>query len=104
MARLIARAVVGYEDLVLSRRNILGKQRAQAAPQQRGASARGPDNRGAQPAHADAPGFSSRNEPITSASSGEVQKHSTASRGEQTTGSLRVLNEVLTSTGTPVRA
>ena len=40
--------------------------------------------------------------PITSASRGEVQKHSTASRGEQTIGSPRVLNEVLTNTGTPV--
>ena len=34
---------------------------------------------------------------------GEVQKHSTASRGVQTIGSPRVLNEVLTNTGTPVR-
>ena len=41
---------------------------------------------------------------MTSASSGEVQKDSTASRGVQTIGSPRVLNEVLTSTGTPVRA
>ena len=40
---------------------------------------------------------------MTSASSGDVQKHSTASRGVHTTGSPRVLNEVLTSTGTPVR-
>lgn len=55
-------------------------------------------------AHAPHPGFSSRNGPMTNASSGEVQKHSIASRGEQTTGSPRVLNEVLTSTGTPVRA
>ena len=47
-------------------------------------------------------GFSSRNEPITRASSGEVQKHSTASRGVQTIGSPRVLNEVFISTGTPV--
>jgi hypothetical protein len=39
---------------------------------------------------------------MTSASIGEVQKHSTASRGVHTTGSLRVLNEVFTSTGTPV--
>src|SRR5450759_5041281 len=49
-------------------------------------------------------GFSKRNEPMTNASSGEVQKHSIASRGVQTIGSPRVLNEVLTSTGTPVRA
>src|SRR6185295_8366754 len=46
--------------------------------------------------------FSSMNGPMTSASRGEVQKHSIASRGLQTIGSLRVLNEVLTSTGTPV--
>src|SRR4051794_359446 len=50
-----------------------------------------------------AAGFSSRNEPITSASSGDVQKLSTASRGVQTIGSPRVLNDVFTSTGTPVR-
>src|SRR5437588_501108 len=47
--------------------------------------------------------FSSKNGPMTSASSGDVQKHSIASRGEHTIGSPRVLNEVLTSTGTPVR-
>ena len=47
--------------------------------------------------------FSSMKGPIASASMGEVQKHSTASRGEQTTGSLRVLNDVFTRTGTPVR-
>jgi hypothetical protein len=47
--------------------------------------------------------FSSTNGPIASASIGEVQKHSTASRGVHTTGSERVLNEVFTSTGTPVR-
>src|SRR5690606_41996340 len=47
--------------------------------------------------------FSSTNEPITSASSGDVKKHSTASRGVQTLGSPRVLNDVFTSTGTPVR-
>ena len=41
---------------------------------------------------------------MTRASSGEVQNDSTASRGEQTIGSPRVLNDVLTSTGTPVRA
>jgi len=41
---------------------------------------------------------------MTRASSGEVQKHSIASRGEQTIGSPRVLNEVFTRTGTPVRA
>ena len=38
---------------------------------------------------------------MTRASSGEVQKLSTASRGVQTIGSPRVLNEVLTSTGHP---
>jgi hypothetical protein len=47
--------------------------------------------------------FSSRKEPIASASMGELQKHSIASRGVHTTGSLRVLKEVFTSTGTPVR-
>src|SRR6266516_1877255 len=49
-------------------------------------------------------GFSSKNEPITNASSGDVQKHSTASRGVHTIGSPRVLNEVFTNTGTPVRS
>ena len=48
--------------------------------------------------------FSRMNRPMASASIGEVKKHSTASRGEHTIGSLRVLNEVFTSTGTPVRA
>jgi hypothetical protein len=47
--------------------------------------------------------FVSRKEPITSASSGDAQKASTASRGVQTIGSPRVLKEVFTSTGTPVR-
>jgi len=49
-------------------------------------------------------GLSTRYEPITRASSGDVQKHSSASRGVQTIGSPRVLNDVLTSTGTPVLA
>ena len=47
--------------------------------------------------------FFNINEPITKASSGDVQKHSIASRGEHTIGSPLVLNEVLTNTGTPVR-
>ena len=46
--------------------------------------------------------FSSKKELITSASNGDVQKHSIASRGVQTMGSPLVLNEVFTSTGTPV--
>ncbi|HKF37978.1 MAG TPA: hypothetical protein VKB35_13870, partial [Ktedonobacteraceae bacterium] len=41
-------------------------------------------------------GFSKTNGPITSASRGEVQKHSTVSRGVHTIGSPRVLNDVLT--------
>ena len=51
-----------------------------------------------------APDFTTTHDPMTSASSGDVQKHSTASRGVHTIGSPRVLNDVLTSTGTPVRA
>ena len=39
---------------------------------------------------------------MTKASNGDVQNDSTASRGVQTIGSPRVLNDVLTSTGTPV--
>src|SRR5258708_5106053 len=46
--------------------------------------------------------FSNRNELMTSASKGDVQKHSIASLGVHTIGSLLVLKEVFTSTGTPV--
>src|SRR5699024_8954352 len=48
--------------------------------------------------------FSMRKLPMASASSGEVKNASRASRGVQTMGRPRVLNEVLTRTGTPVRA
>jgi hypothetical protein len=46
--------------------------------------------------------FSNRNDPITSASSGEVKNAAIASRGVQTIGSPRMLNEVFTKMGTPV--
>jgi hypothetical protein len=46
--------------------------------------------------------FSNKKEPITRASKGEDQKHSIASRGVQTIGLPRVLNEVFINTGTPV--
>jgi hypothetical protein len=46
--------------------------------------------------------FSNKNELITKASNGEVQKHSIASRSVQTIGSPLVLKDVLIKTGTPV--
>ena len=45
-----------------------------------------------------------RNGPIASASTGAEPKHSSASRGSSTIGRPAVLSEVLTTTGTPVRA
>src|SRR5690606_10782405 len=103
-ARAGVRAVVTDDDFIGVSGKILGHERSQAAPQQFGTPARGHHDRYEQfflaRIHR---GFSSRYEPMTSASRGEVQKHSTASRGEHTTGSPRVLNDVFTSTGTPVR-
>ena len=97
-----ARRVVGDDHLEGRRRTPGRRARRGTGRGGRGGGRSGPRRR--REDHAVCPGFSSRNEPITSASSGEVQKHSIASRGVQTIGSPRVLNEVLTSTGTPVRA
>src|SRR5690242_19700490 len=96
-------SIIGNNDLVVLRSKILRKQCTQAAREQVWPLIRGDDHRDTR-LHALTCSFSRMNGPITSASSGEVQKHSTASRGVQTIGSPLVLNEVLTSTGTPVRA
>jgi hypothetical protein len=100
-ARCRAGRIVGDEDFVAVRRHGLRGQRGEATAKHLRPAIGGHHNRDAK-THAD--GFSSRYEPITNASRGEVQKHSTASRGVQTIGSPRVLNDVFTSTGTPVRA
>src|SRR5436305_1717101 len=87
---------------------VLGHQRSQATYEHFRALEGWHDNRNMNATltfrhHSCFDGFSKRNEPMTSASSGDVQKHSIASRGVQTIGSPRVLNDVLTRTGTPVR-
>src|SRR5204863_46265 len=48
--------------------------------------------------------FSTMKRPIARTSSGVLKNASTAAFGEPTIGSPRTLNEVLTRTGTPVRA
>src|SRR5690606_10249885 len=91
-------------DLEGLARQRLREQCVQAAREQRRAPAGRHDHRHARAAGGRHRRFSSRYGPITSASSGVLWKASTAWRGVHTTGSPRTLNEVLTSTGTPVRS
>src|SRR5689334_16311234 len=116
---LRAASIVGNNNLVSSRIKFLSQQCGQATVEQLRTVVRRHDDGSSQrhwvvssrpsfgvqatATSAFPSGFSSRNDPITSASSGEVQNDSTASRGVHTIGSPRVLNEVLTRTGTPVR-
>src|SRR5690606_29565210 len=103
----IAGSVVTDNDLIRLGGKRLALQRGQTPRQKIGAAIRRYDHAHARPhrlirsAHAR---FSTRKLPITSASIGDVQNDSNASRGLHTTGSPRVLNEVFTSTGTPVSA
>jgi hypothetical protein len=99
LTRACMRSVADDDDLVLRARQRLRIERLEAAAEQSLTPASRNDDRYAR-AHC---GFSIRNEPIASASSGVLQKLSSASRGVQTTGSPRLLNDVFTSTGTPVR-
>ena len=98
-ARFFAGAIVDHDHFVNRCIAFLQNQRREATVQQFVAAA-GRNHHRCTQAHLV---FSSKNEPITNASSGEAQKHSTASRGDCTIGSLRELNDVLISTGTPVR-
>src|SRR5690606_34079264 len=94
------RAVVGDDDLEVAWIEILRAQRKEAPPKELRPAEGRHHHTDARRVHLAA--FSSRKDPITRASSGEVQKHSTASRGVQTMGSPRVLKEVFTRMGTPV--
>ena len=100
--RELAAGVVGHDDLIRSRIEVLCDQRLEAPIKEIRPQVGRHDNRGVHVQTLPS-GFSSRNEPMTRASSGEVQNDSTASRGLRTIGSPRVLNDVFTSTGTPVR-
>src|SRR6185369_12835700 len=99
--RLGRHAVVDHDHLVAVRVQVLPRERRQAAPEELRPPAGRHHHRDPYRAHS---GFFKRKGPMTSASSGVVQKLSSASRGVQTMGSPRVLKEVLTRTGTPVRA
>src|SRR4051794_23490346 len=104
-AGVVARRIIGHDDFAIEGGELLGGERPKAAVEQRRPQVGWHDNRREHRQWSPRPGaFSRRNDPITRASSGEVQNDSTASRGVQTMGSPRVLNEVLTRIGTPVRA